>query len=151
MTKLARSMKDSLYSIPYSMPSCRSVILLVFIAKCILETCQNFCFLCFYSRWRFRFSRFVVLSWQRNHRKSFYCHRKYFVKENFRSPARTEEKFYCRNKTGNLGRAVSLHLGPSHSQWQHGIQLILCAHRTSHWNNNNNYNPSNIFVRARLV
>ena len=46
----------------HSTPSCRFVFLLwclpVFVAKCILETHQHFCFLCFHSRWRFRFSRF---------------------------------------------------------------------------------------------
>ena len=37
----------------------------------------------------FRFSRFLVPSRQINHRKSFYCHGKYFTKENFRAPAWT--------------------------------------------------------------
>ena len=37
----------------------------------------------------FRFSRFLVPSRQRNHRESFYCHGKYFAKENFRTPALT--------------------------------------------------------------
>ena len=35
----------------------------------------------------FGFSRFLVPSRQRNHRKSSYSHRKYFAKENFRAPA----------------------------------------------------------------
>ena len=74
-----------------STPSCRFVFLLlclpVFVAKCILETHQHFCFLCFHSRLPFRFSRFLVPSRQRNHRKSFYCHGKYFAKENFCVPA----------------------------------------------------------------
>ena len=35
----------------------------------------------------FRFSCFLVPSRQINHRKSFYCHGKYFAKENFRAPA----------------------------------------------------------------
>ena len=34
----------------------------------------------------FRFSRFLVLSRQKNHGKSFYCHGKYFAKEKFRAP-----------------------------------------------------------------
>ena len=44
--------------------------------------------------------------------KSFYCHGKYFAKENFRAPAWTSAKFYCRNKTGNPEWAVSLILPP---------------------------------------
>ena len=35
----------------------------------------------------FRFYRFLLPSRQRNHRKSFYCHGKYFAKENFPAPA----------------------------------------------------------------
>ena len=35
----------------------------------------------------FRFSHFLAPSRQINHRKSFYCHGKYFAKENFRAPA----------------------------------------------------------------
>ena len=38
----------------------------------------------------------------------FYCHEKYFAKENFRAPAWTSAKSYCGNKTGNPERAVSL-------------------------------------------
>ena len=55
----------------HSTPSCCFVILLlclpVFVAKCILETHQHLCFLCFHSRWRFRFPRFLVPSRQRIH------------------------------------------------------------------------------------
>ena len=40
----------------------------------------------------FRFSRFLVPSRQRNHRKSFYCHGKYFAKENFHAPAGNSAK-----------------------------------------------------------
>ena len=75
----------------------------------------------------FRFSRFLVPSWQRNHRKSFYCHGKYFAKENFRAPAWTSAQCYCGNKTCNPERAVSLHLACSGSQSQRGIWLILPA------------------------
>ena len=35
----------------------------------------------------FRFSSFLVPVPTKNHRKSFYCHGKYFAKENFRAPA----------------------------------------------------------------
>ena len=49
----------------------------------------------------FRFSRFLVPSRQRNHRKSFNCHGKYFANENFRAPAWTSAKCYCGNKTAN--------------------------------------------------
>ena len=51
----------------------------VFVAKCILEIYEHFCFLCFHSCWCFQFSDsfgFLVPSQLRNHRKSFYCHRK---------------------------------------------------------------------------
>ena len=71
----------------------------------------------------FRFSRFLVPSRKRNYWKSFYCHRKYFAKENFRAPA----KCYCGNKTGNPERAVSLHLARSGSQSQRGIWFMLPA------------------------
>ena len=49
---------------------------------------------------------------QGNHRKSFYCHGKYFAKENFRALAWTSAKCYCGNKTGNPEWAVSLYLAP---------------------------------------
>ena len=73
-----------------------------------------------------------VPSQQRNHRNSFYCHGKYFAKGNFRAPAWTSAKFYCRNKTGNPERAVLLHLARSGSQSQRGIWCILPAHGASH-------------------
>ena len=69
----------------HSTPSCRFAFLLlcllVFVAKCILKTHQNFCSLCFHFRWCFQFSRFLVPSWERNHRKSFTVS-EFFVKEN---------------------------------------------------------------------
>ena len=74
-----------------------------------------------------RFSRFLVPSPQRNHRKSFYCHEKYFAKENFRAAAWTSAKFYCGTKTGSPKRAVSLHLARSGSKSQRGIWFILPA------------------------
>ena len=80
----------------------------------------------------FRFSRFLVPSQQRNHRKSFYCHEKYFAKENFRAPAWTLAKCYCGNKTGNPEWAVSLHLARSGSQSQRGIWFILPARGACH-------------------
>ena len=46
----------------------------------------------------FRFSRFLVPSRQRNHRKSFYYHGKYFAKESFRAPAWTSPKRYSGTK-----------------------------------------------------
>ena len=49
----------------------------------------------------FRFPRFLVPPRRINHRKSFYCHGRYFAKENFRAPAWTSAKCYCGNKTGN--------------------------------------------------
>ena len=81
----------------------------------------------------FRFSPFLVPSRQRNHRKSFNCHGKYFRKEIYRAPAWTSAKFYYRNKTGNPERgAVSLHLARLGSQSQRGIWFILSAHGASH-------------------
>ena len=50
-----------------------------------------------------------------NHRKSFYCHEKYFAKENFYAPAWTSTKCYCGNKTGNPERAVSSARVANHS------------------------------------
>ena len=77
-------------------------------------------------------SRFLVPSRQRNYRKSFHCHGKYFGKETFRAPAWTSAKFYCGNKTGNRERAVSLPLARSGSQSQRGIWFILPTHGASH-------------------
>ena len=79
----------------------------------------------------FRFSRFLVPPRQRNHRKSFYCHGKYFAKENFGAPAWTSAKCYCGNKTGNPRRAVSLHLARSGSQLQRGVWFLLPARGAS--------------------
>ena len=56
------------------------------------------------------FSCFLAPFWERNHRKSFYCYGKYFVKENFGAPPWTLARCYCRNKMGNPKQAVSLHL-----------------------------------------
>ena len=80
----------------------------------------------------FRFSRFLVPSQQRNHRKSFYCYKKYFTKENFRATAWTSTKCCCRNKMGNPERAVLLHLACLGSQSQCAICFILPAHRACH-------------------
>ena len=118
----------------HSTPSCRFMFLLlclpVFVAKSILKTHQHFCF---HSHRHFRFSRFAVPSRQRNHRKSFYYHGKYFAKKTFvHRPAWTSAKFYCGNKTGNPERAVLLHLARSGSQSQRGIWSILPAHGASH-------------------
>ena len=80
----------------------------------------------------FRFSRFLVLSGQQNHRKSFQCHGKYFAKEKFHAHTWTLTKCYCRNKTGNPEWAVSLHLAPLGSQSQCGIWFILPTHGACH-------------------
>ena len=80
----------------------------------------------------FRFSRFLVPSRRRNHRESFYCHEKYFGKENFRKPAWTSAKCHCGNKTNNPEQAVSLHLAGSGSQSQRGIWFILPARGAYH-------------------
>ena len=75
--------------------------------------------------------RFLVTSRQRNIRKSFYCHGKYFAKENFRAPAWTLTKC-CGNKTGNPEQAVSLYLARLGNQSQCGIWFILPAHGACH-------------------
>ena len=80
----------------------------------------------------YSFSRFLVPSRQRKHRKFFYCHGKYFAKENFHAPAWTSEKCDCGNKTGNPERAVSLHLAHSGSSSEHGICRILPTRRVCH-------------------
>ena len=94
--------------------------------------CEHFCFLCFCSCWGFQFFRFLVPSWQRNQKKSFYCQRKYFAKESLRAPAWTSAKFCCRNKMGNPERAVSLHLARSCSQSEHRIHRIWPARGPYH-------------------
>ena len=80
----------------------------------------------------FQFSCFLVPSWQRNRRKSFSCHGKYFAKQNFCAPTWTSTKCYCVNKKGKPERAVSLHLACSGCQSQHGIWFILPARRACH-------------------
>ena len=111
--KVHKNAKREQFTIWHSTPSCCSVFLLlrlpVFVTKSILKTHQHFCFLCFHSRKRFQCSRILVPSRQRNHRKSIYCHGKYFAKESFLAPARiwTSAKSYYGNKTGNPKRAVS--------------------------------------------
>ena len=78
LTELAWSIKDLLYGI-------KSTEKIIFVLvnfralkrKPVICTSDN----------AFRFSRFLVPSRQINHRKSFYCHGKYFAKENFRAPA----------------------------------------------------------------
>ena len=80
----------------------------------------------------FRFSHFLVPSQKKNHRKSFYCHRKYFAKENFGAPAWTSAKCYCGNKTGNPEWAVSLYLACWGNQSQRRIWFILPTCRAFH-------------------
>ena len=123
VTELAWSIKDLLYGIK----STEKMIFVVvyfqaFKRKPVICKSDN----------AFRFSRFLVPSRQKNHKRSFYCHRKYFAKENFRAPAWTLAKCYCGNKTGNPERAVSLHLARSCSQSQHGIWFILPARGVCH-------------------
>ena len=111
----------------------------VFVTKCVLATHQHLCFLCFRSHWHFWFSHFLVPSQQETHRKSLYCHRKYFAKEKVNSILKTMETdswtsviFFCRNKMGNPQQAVSLHFACLGSQSQRRIWFILPAHGASH-------------------
>ena len=62
----------------------------------------------------------------------FYCHGKYFAKENFGTPAWTPAKCFCGNKTGNPERAVLLHPARSGSQSQRGNWFILPARGACH-------------------
>ena len=87
----------------------------------------------------FRFSCFLVPSRQRNHRKPFYCHGKYFAKEKFRAPLWTSAKFYYRNKTGNPERSTSAHLACSGSQSEQRIRRILPARVACHIINTSMY------------
>ena len=78
LTELAWSIKDLLYGIKSTE---KMIFVLVYFRA--LKRKPVIC----KSDDAFRFSRFLVPSRQINHRKSFYCHGKYFAKENFRAPA----------------------------------------------------------------
>ena len=88
--ELAWSIKNSLYGINNT----AKMIFVLFYFPRALKRKPVIC----KSDGEFRFSRILVPFRQRNQRKSFYCHGKYFAKENFRAPAWTLAKFYCRNK-----------------------------------------------------
>ena len=123
LTELAWSIKDLLHGIKSTE---KMIFLLVYFRA--LKRMPVIC----KSDGAFRFSRFLVPSRQRNHRKSLYCHGKYFAKENFLAPAWTSAKCYCGNKTGNPEWAVSLHLALSGSQSQRRIWFILPARGACH-------------------
>ena len=99
-------MKDFLY-IWHSTPLCHFVFLPlcspVFVAKCILEIHQHFCFLCFLSHWHFQFYCVLVPSRPRNHTKSFHCHRNDIL-----CTLLDFHEFYSGNKTSNPEQAVWL-------------------------------------------
>ena len=88
--ELALSIKNSLYGINNT----AKMIFVLFYFPRALKRKPVIC----KSDGEFRFSRILVPFRQRNQRKSFYCHGKYFAKENCRAPAWTSVKFYCRNK-----------------------------------------------------
>ena len=72
-------------------------------------------------------SGFLVFGFHpdRNHRKCFYCHGKHFAKENFCYLALPGRNcFILGNETGNLERAVSLHLARSGTQSELRIRRI---------------------------
>ena len=141
-TELAWSIKDLLYGIKSTE---KMIFVLVYFRalkrKPVICKSDN----------AFRFSRFLVPSRQRNHRKSFCCHGKYFAKENFRAPTWTSAKCYCGNKTGNPERAVSLHLAPLGSQSQREIWFILTARGACHITNTNNNQRLEKCVRHDLL
>ena len=103
MTKLAWSRKDLLYGSRNTEKNLRTYLFLSSEREArkpvVCKSNSAFCFL----------FRFLVLSWQGKHRKSFYFHGKCFVKENFRALVWTSAKCYCGNKTDNPEWAVSLH------------------------------------------
>ena len=78
LTELAWSIKDLLYGVKSTE---KMIFVLVYFRALKRKSvrCK--------SDDAFRFSRFLVPSRQRNHRKSFSCHGKYFAKENFHAPA----------------------------------------------------------------
>ena len=80
LTELARSIKDLLYGITSTE---KMIFVLVYFRALERRPGPVIC----KSDNLFRFSRFLVPSRQRNHRKSFYYHGKYFAKESFRAPA----------------------------------------------------------------
>ena len=137
LTELAWSIRDLLYGIPrlhvalcFHFCVCRFLLLNAF-----LKLINIFVFFVFILFDAFGFPHFLVPSQQRNHRKYFYCHGKYFAKENFRAPAWTSVKFYCENKTGNPKRLVSLYLAHSGSQSEHRIRCILPTRGACHIRN----------------
>ena len=153
LTELAWSIKDLLHGIKSTE---KMIFVLVYFRalKRKLVICK--------SDNAFWFSCFLVPSRQRNHRKSFYCHGKYFAKENFRTPAWPLAKCYCRNKTGSPEQAVSLHLARLGNQSQRGIWFILLSHgacliinmissgnRTEY--NSGSNRASDLKLRARLL
>ena len=75
LTELAWSIKDLLYGIKSTE---KMTFLLVYFRA--LKGSQ------LYAKVITHFG-FLVPSGQKDHRKSFYCHRKYFAKENFHAPA----------------------------------------------------------------
>ena len=81
-----------------------------------------FRFLCFHSR----FSRFLVPSRQRNHRKSCYCHGKYFA-----HPLGLRRNFIAGTKRA-IPSGQYRHLACSGSQSEHRILLILPARGAYH-------------------
>ena len=101
----------------------------VFVAKRIFKTHQQFCFLCFHSRWRF----FWFHKDREITKMFFYLSRKKFRrKKPFVHPLELWRNFICGNETGSLGRAISLHLARSGSQSEHRIRRILPARGASH-------------------
>ena len=100
LTKQACSIRDLLYGIPRLRVALWFLLLglPVFVANCILETRQDFWFLCFHCRWHFRFSCFLLPSRERNSGKSFCCHGKYFAKEHFCAPGWTLVNFFLREQ-----------------------------------------------------
>ena len=85
-------LKDFLYDIP------RLHVALCFYYCCKVYSETLSTFVCFYSRWRFQFSRFLVPSRQRNRRKFFYCHENNSRKKTFVHPLGLRRKVFAGTK-----------------------------------------------------
>ena len=121
-TKLVWSIKDSLYGIK------KTEQMILVLPEVYFRGLKRKAVIC-KNDGAFQFSSSIPTE---ESQKIFYCHGKYFAKENFRAPAWTSAKCYCGNKMSNPERAVSLHLACLGTQSQCGIWFILPASRACH-------------------
>ena len=95
----------------------------------IFKSYQQFCFLCFHSRWRF-----FWFHKDREITKNLFtlADSNFGEKKTFLHSLELWRNFICGNETGSPGRAVSLHLARSGSQSEHRIRWILPARGACH-------------------